>query len=232
MDLVSPDGCLQENFSSFEFLVQRRGPRSPHSPTTSIAVSDSEERISDRGKHKRNKQMDGDVTQTAGTGKQSQNNPPSFTHVSDKELENELKKHGMKPGPKGYMRSELTKMWAAGAALSDRFFTLETCRQALAETTGVRLETTTGKHSKNIKTNVPLPVFLGRFIKANKQLYDKVLIMETLDVDDLMKLIDTERSLKMDSIPKVPRTKLLQYLEQQGVAVCVTSKRQKNQGHF
>ena len=82
---------------------------------------------------------------------------------------------------------------------------------------------------------------LGDWIKRDRGLYDRILLMETVDVDDMAAALKngdeaTDKTNGTDVTPawrrKVPRTKLLAYLESQGVAVVSTKSRRGNKSHF
>lgn len=82
---------------------------------------------------------------------------------------------------------------------------------------------------------------LGDWIKRDRGLYDRILLMETVDVDDMAAALKngdeaTDKTNGTDGTDtwrrKVPRTKLLAYLESQGVAVVSTKSRRGNKSHF
>ena len=82
---------------------------------------------------------------------------------------------------------------------------------------------------------------LGDWIKRDRGLYDRILLMETVDVDDMAAALKngdeaTDKTNGTDATDtwrrKVPRTKLLAYLESQGVAVVSTKSRRGNKSHF
>ena len=68
---------------------------------------------------------------------------------------------------------------------------------------------------------------LGRFIKSNAALYDRVLTMEAVDVDEVLTTVRAAPSPPAPGVAaaKVSRAKLLAYLEREGVAVTHTSGR-------
>jgi hypothetical protein len=119
----------------------------------------------------------------------------------------------MKPGPREYMTRELARAWAAGAALPPAFFEPEP--PAVER----------GAGGKDLEAR--LEDALGRFIKSDVALYDRVLLMETVDVDEVLHLVRRARTPLAPGIAaaKVPRAKLLAYLEREGVAVTHTSSR-------
>ena len=114
------------------------------------------------------------------------------------------------------MTRELARAWAAGVALPPAFFEPEPPaveRGAGGRDLEARLE--------------DVEDALGRFIKSDVALYDRVLLMETVDVDEVLRSV---RRARMPLAPgvaaaKVPRAKLLAYLEREGVAVTHTSSR-------
>ena len=80
---------------------------------------------------------------------------------------------------------------------------------------------------------MPLEDRIGLWIKSQPELYDRVLLMETVDVDDLLGTLVAE-SANGGGVGgcKVPRTKLLAYLEAEGVAVQQTKSRQAKQARY
>ena len=110
------------------------------------------------------------------------------------------------------MTRELARAWAAGAALPPAFFEPEPPERN-RRGAGSELEA--------------LEDALGRFIKSDVALYDRVLLMETVDVDEVLATVRRAPAPLAPGIAaaKVPRAKLLAYLEQEGVAVTHTSKR-------
>lgn len=243
--------------------------------------------------------------------------PPSYGEMSVEELTRELARHGMKPGPRGYMVGALLEVWAATTATT----TTAIGYGARAKTTTFRATTTTtttvaapnaaaaaaagvvddagdddnnrsgsegdrnlfwgddddydggggevevevenreinvllnsgsdaappgpsaaapkkrkatggaGK-SKSSKPMVPLEDRLGLWIKSQPELYDRVLMMETVDVDELLEALVAESAAGGGVGCKVPRTKLLAYLEAEGVAVQQTKSRQAKQARY
>ena len=78
---------------------------------------------------------------------------------------------------------------------------------------------------------------LGEWIKRDDGLYERILLMKTVDVDDLAAALradggDKENAKEHAWTKKVPRTKLLAYLESEGVAVVSTKSRRGNKTHF
>jgi len=78
---------------------------------------------------------------------------------------------------------------------------------------------------------------LGEWIKRDDELYERILLMKTVDVDDLAAALranggDKENAKEHAWTKKVPRTKLLAYLESEGVAVVSTKSRRGNKTHF
>lgn len=196
------------------------------SPVVSIAISDSESGDEEDATRKR-RRSNRDASRDASRGargesdfperqkKKSQPAPrraPSFARASSAQLERELAKHGMKPGPREYMTRELARAWAAGAALPPAFFEPEPPERN-RRGAGSELEA--------------LEDALGRFIKSDVALYDRVLLMETVDVDEVLATVRRARTPLAPGVAaaKVPRAKLLAYLEREGVAVTHTSSR-------
>jgi hypothetical protein len=136
----------------------------------------------------------------------------------------------MKPGPREYMTRELARAWAAGAALPPDFFEPEaeastpSTRRAEAEAPSPRRCRTGGRSDS---ADGELENALGRFIKSNVALYERVLLMETVDVDEVLATVRRAPAPLAPGIAaaKVPRAKLLAYLEREGVAVTHTSGR-------
>jgi|TARA_B110000977_G_scaffold196491_1_gene276962 hypothetical protein len=218
----------------------------------SIAVSDSvspsfEAHRYTNGKRKRTETEAGALGEKTlqPQTQQKDHRPPCFVGVSLADLETELKRFGMKPGPKEYMMRELTRMWAMGTELSNVFRAPRVeafgTGERSPEKRATETETETGApRSKKTKpagksrdqtkqtnqSTEPVESFLGRFIKSNKRLYEKVLLMETVDVDETLQALDAARGKCEDKkkVPKVARRTLLRYLEQQGVAVRGTTK--------
>ena len=124
------------------------------------------------------------------------------------------------------MTRELARAWAAGAALPSAFFEPEPePRQAPAVFFSV---------SRGAGSDVEaLEDALGRFIKSDVALYERVLLMETVDVDEVLATVRRGFARKPlapgvaegAAKKKVPRAKLLAYLEREGVAVTHTSSR-------
>jgi hypothetical protein len=189
----------------------------------SIAISDSEDgEDAEDATRKRGRGDEDDVADVAASrrapkdsGSPSRPPPraPSFARASSAQLERELAKHGMKPGPREYMTRELARAWAAGAALPPAFFEPEP--PAVER----------GAGGKDLEAR--LEDALGRFIKSDVALYDRVLLMETVDVDEVLHLVRRARTPLAPGVAaaKVPRAKLLAYLEREGVAVTHTSSR-------
>ena len=77
---------------------------------------------------------------------------------------------------------------------------------------------------------------LGEWIKRDDGLYERILLMKTVDVDDLAAALKADGGDKENAssawTKKVPRTKLLAYLESEGVAVVSTKSRRGNKTHF
>ena len=77
---------------------------------------------------------------------------------------------------------------------------------------------------------------LGEWIKRDDGLYERILLMKTVDVDDLAAALSADGGDKENAstawTKKVPRTKLLAYLESEGVAVVSTKSRRGNKTHF
>ena len=79
---------------------------------------------------------------------------------------------------------------------------------------------------------------LGEWIKRDDELYERILLMKTVDVDDVAAALradggpDKENASENAWTKKVPRTKLLAYLESEGVAVVSTKSRRGNKTHF
>jgi len=195
------------------------------SPVVSIAISDSESGDEEDATRKRRRSnRDADAYASRGARgesdrkterQKSQPAPrraPSFARASSAQLERELAKHGMKPGPREYMTRELARAWAAGAALPPAFFEPEPPERN-RRGAGSELEA--------------LEDALGRFIKSDVALYDRVLLMETVDVDEVLATVRRARTPLAPGVAaaKVPRAKLLAYLEREGVAVTHTSSR-------
>ena len=111
------------------------------------------------------------------------------------------------------MTRELARAWAAGVALPPAFFEPEP--PAVER----------GAGGKDLEAR--LEDALGRFIKSDVALYDRVLLMEAVDVDEVLATVRRAPAPLAPGIAaaKVPRAKLLAYLEQEGVAVTHTSKR-------
>lgn len=195
------------------------------SPVVSIAISDSESgdeedatrkrRRSNRDAHKdasRGARGESDFPERQKRGEKRR--APSFARASSAQLERELAKHGMKPGPREYMTRELARAWAAGAALPPAFFEPEPPE----------------RNRRGAGSDVEaLEDALGRFIKSDVALYDRVLLMETVDVDEVLATVRRARTPLAPGVAaakkKVPRAKLLAYLEREGVAVTHTSSR-------
>ena len=207
------------------------------SPVVSIAISDSEDgedaEDADDATRKRGR---GDVADVAASrrAREDSGSPlktrpppraPSFARASSAQLERELAKHGMKPGPREYMTRELARAWAAGAALPPDFFEpeAETSRRRRAAPSPRRCRT--GDRSDS--ADGALEDALGRFIKSNVALYERVLLMETVDVDEVLATVRRAPAPLAPgvAVAKVPRAKLLAYLEREGVAVTHTSGR-------
>jgi len=209
------------------------------SPVVSIAISDSEDgEDADDATRKRGRGDRDDVDDVADvaasrraredSGSPSRPPPraPSFARASSAQLERELAKHGMKPGPREYMTRELARAWAAGAALPPDFFEPE------AETSRPnpkpRPSDTRGHAGgRSDSADGALEDALGRFIKSNVALYERVLLMETVDVDEVLATVRRAPAPLAPgvAVAKVPRAKLLAYLEREGVAVTHTSGR-------
>lgn len=210
------------------------------SPVVSIAISDSEDsEDAEDATRKRGRGDEDDVADVAASrrapkdsGSPSRPPPraPSFARASSAQLERELAKHGMKPGPREYMTRELARAWAAGAALPPDFFEPEaeastpSTRRAEAEAPSPRRCRTGGRSDS---ADGELENALGRFIKSNVALYERVLLMETVDVDEVLATVRRAPAPLAPGIAaaKVPRAKLLAYLEREGVAVTHTSGR-------
>ena len=235
--------------------------------------------------------------------------PPSYGEMSVEELTRELARHGMKPGPRGYMVGALLEVWATTMATRARTTTRTTITTATAAVAapnavaapGVddvgddedhsgsegdrnlfwggdddddddyggggevevevevenreinvlnigsvaappgpsaaapnkkRKATGGASKSKSSKPGVPLEDRLGLWIKSQPELYDRVLMMETVDVDDLLEALVAESAAGAGVGCKVPRTKLLAYLEAEGVAVQHTKSRQAKQARY
>lgn len=216
--------------ASLPRLLTRREDAEPlraESPVVSIAISDSEsgdEEDATRKRRRSNRDADADASRGARgesdspERQKSQPAPrraPSFARASSAQLERELAKHGMKPGPREYMTRELARAWAAGAALPPAFFEPEPPPPAVFFSRGAGSELEA------------LEDALGRFIKSDVALYDRVLLMETVDVDEVLATVRRARTPLAPGVAaaKVPRAKLLAYLEREGVAVTHTSSR-------
>jgi len=123
------------------------------------------------------------------------------------------------------MTRELARAWAAGAALPPDFFEpeAETSRRRRAAPSPRRCRT--GDRSDS--ADGALEDALGRFIKSNVALYERVLLMETVDVDEVLATVRRAPAPLAPgvAVAKVPRAKLLAYLEREGVAVTHTSGR-------
>ena len=215
------------------------------SPVVSIAISDSEDgedaEDADDATRKRGR---GDVADVAASrrAREDSGSPlktrpppraPSFARASSAQLERELAKHGMKPGPREYMTRELARAWAAGAALPPDFFEPDaeaSRRRAEAEAPSPRPSDTRGHAGGGDRSDSAggaLEDALGRFIKSNVALYERVLLMETVDVDEVLATVRRAPAPLAPgvAVAKVPRAKLLAYLEREGVAVTHTSGR-------
>lgn len=216
------------------------------SPVVSIAISDSEDGEEDAGdatrKRRRGDEDDDDDVAASrrapkDSGSPSPSRPPtrapSFARASSAQLERELAKHGMKPGPREYMTRELARAWAAGAALPPDFFEPDaeaSRRRAEAEAPSPRPSDTRGHAGGGDRSDSAggaLEDALGRFIKSNVALYERVLLMETVDVDEVLATVRRAPAPLAPgvAVAKVPRAKLLAYLEREGVAVTHTSGR-------
>ena len=113
-----------------------------------------------------------------------------------------------------------------GAALPPDFFEPEaeaSTRRAEAEAPSPRRCRTGGRSDGG--SDDSLENALGRFIKSNVALYERVLLMETVDVDEVLATCGARRRRAGHRRAKVPRAKLLAYLEREGVAVTHTSGR-------
>ena len=181
--------------------------------------------------------------------------PPDYTSADNAELERALAAHGMKPGPRAYMIEALLRAWANDAA------TMDIANGDGAIVAGGRADERRaagaaggGEHPGNVDARpggarsrrrkrgeeggpgeeartIPLEDRLGVWIKSRPELYDRVLLMETVDVDDLLEALAEDARTGGGVGGKVPRTKLLAYLESEGVAVQQTrSRRGKNAG--
>ena len=209
------------------------------SPVVSIAISDSEDgedaEDADDATRKRGR---GDVADVAasrraredsGSPSRLPSRAPSFARASSAQLERELAKHGMKPGPREYMTRELARAWAAGAALPPDFFDPEgeTSRRRRAAPSPRPSDTRGHAGGRSDSADGALEDALGRFIKSNVALYERVLLMETVDVDEVLATVRRAPAPLAPGIAaaKVPRAKLLAYLEREGVAVTHTSGR-------
>ena len=113
------------------------------------------------------------------------------------------------------MTNELARAWAAGVALPPAFFEPEP--PAVER----------GAGGRDLEARRDLEDALGRFIKSDVALYDRVLLMETVDVDEVLHSVRRARTPLAPGVAaaKVPRAKLLAYLEREGVAVTHTSSR-------
>ena len=209
------------------------------SPVVSIAISDSEDgedaEDADDATRKRGR---GDVADVAasrraredsGSPSRLPSRAPSFARASSAQLERELAKHGMKPGPREYMTRELARAWAAGAALPPDFFDPEgeTSRRRRAAPSPRPSDTRGHAGGRSDSADGALEDALGRFIKSNVALYERVLLMETVDVDEVLATVRRAPAPLAPgvAVAKVPRAKLLAYLEREGVAVTHTSGR-------
>ena len=209
------------------------------SPVVSIAISDSEDsedaEDADDATRKRGR---GDVADVAasrraredsGSPSRLPSRAPSFARASSAQLERELAKHGMKPGPREYMTRELARAWAAGAALPPDFFDPEgeTSRRRRAAPSPRPSDTRGHAGVRSDSADGALEDALGRFIKSNVALYERVLLMETVDVDEVLATVRRAPAPLAPgvAVAKVPRAKLLAYLEREGVAVTHTSGR-------
>lgn len=178
--------------------------------------------------------------------------PPDYTSADNAELERALAAHGMKPGPRAYMIEALLRAWATDAATRDTANgDGEIVAGGRADERGAagggenrgnedaqpggarpgrqrrREEGGPGEKARTI----PLEDRLGVWIKSRPELYDRVLLMETVDVEDLLEALAEDARTGGGVGGKVPRTKLLAYLEGEGVAVQQTrSRRGKNAG--
>ena len=181
--------------------------------------------------------------------------PPDYTSADNAELERALAAHGMKPGPRAYMIEALLRAWANDAA------TMDIANGDGAIVAGGRADERRaagaaggGEHPGNVDARpggarsrrrkrgeeggpgeeartIPLEDRLGVWIKSRPELYDRVLLMETVDVDDLLEALAEDARTGGGVGGKVPRTKLLAYLEGEGMAVQQTrSRRGKNAG--
>ena len=215
------------------------------SPVVSIAISDSEDgEDADDATRKRGRGDRDDVDDVADvaasrraredSGSPLKTRPPprapSFARASSAQLERELAKHGMKPGPREYMTRELARAWAAGAALPPDFFEpeAETSRRNVEAAPSPRPSDTRGHAGgRSNSADGALEDALGRFIKSNVALYARVLLMETVDVDEVLATVRRAPAPLAPgvAVAKVPRAKLLAYLEREGVAVTHTSGR-------
>ena len=249
MDLTSPDDAARRDDDDTTREREPRGDATPRdgpdktsalfgikgvktnveraeSPVVSIAISDSEDgedaEDADDATRKRGRGDEDDVADVAasrraredsGSPSRLPSRAPSFARASSAQLERELAKHGMKPGPREYMTRELARAWAAGAALPPAFFEPEP--PAVERGAGGR------------DLEARLEDALGRFIKSDVALYDRVLLMETVDVDEVLATVRRARTPLAPGVAaaKVPRAKLLAYLEREGVAVTHTSSR-------
>ena len=178
----------------------------------------------------------------AGSPSRAPPRAPSFARASSAQLEREITKHGMKPGSREYMTRELARAWAVGAELPPDFFEPEAVsrvprrrRTGVAEAAAASPgPSETESHAEGFRKppsveprGGALEDALGRFIKSNVALYDRVLLMEAVDVDEVLATVRRAPAPLAPGIAaaKVPRAKLLAYLEQEGVAVTHTSKR-------
>ena len=119
--------------------------------------------------------------------------------------------------------------WAAGAALPPDFFDPEgeTSRRRRAAPSPRPSDTRGHAGGRSDSADGALEDALGRFIKSNVALYERVLLMETVDVDEVLATVRRAPAPLAPgvAVAKVPRAKLLAYLEREGVAVTHTSGR-------
>ena len=212
----------------------------------SIAISDSGDGEHGRDAARKRGRSDEDAAHGAPAASASVLKPPplapSFARATSAQLERELAKHGMKPGSREYMTRELARAWAAGAALPPDFFEPEAVsRVSRRRRTGAAdaaapppRPSETESHAGGFRKRPSveprggaLEDALGRFIKSNAALYDRVLTMEAVDVDEVLTTVRAAPSPPAPGVAaaKVSRAKLLAYLEREGVAVTHTSGR-------
>ena len=173
-------------------------------------------------------------------------NPPPFETWSDAELRRELARQGMRDGPRAYMVSQCIAAYAfstqsQNATMSQRHGPSTQPDGGGASQPKRRRRGVGAEYKDEASKTIDLEDRLGDWIKRDRGLYDRILLMETVDVDDMAAALKngdeaTDKTNGTDATDtwrrKVPRTKLLAYLESQGVAVVSTKSRRGNKSHF